>query len=100
MFVGYDTCHDPMNKSNSWGAFVASLNSDFSMWFSATDNHKKGEELSSHMSKDIKAALTKYREQNKRLPSKIIIYRDGVGEGQLAEVYKVEVVNLKVCNFY
>jgi len=42
-------------------------------------------------------ALSKFREYNQgRLPQRIVIYRDGVGEGQLAFVYRYEVDLIKV----
>ena len=39
----------------------------------------------------ILAALKKYHMENGCLPEKIIIYRDGVGDGQLPAVYAHEV---------
>ncbi|XP_029341126.1 piwi-like protein Siwi [Acyrthosiphon pisum] len=36
-------------------------------------------------------ALAKYRTKNGALPTSIIIYRDGVGEGQISHVHKTEV---------
>jgi len=42
-------------------------------------------------------ALQKYREYNHGyLPQRIVLYRDGVGDGQIPYVYKHEVVVLKV----
>lgn len=37
------------------------------------------------------AALKKYHTVNNTLPSRIIVYRDGVGDGQLAVVVEFEV---------
>lgn len=42
-------------------------------------------------------ALHKYFEINKALPNNIIVYRDGVGDGQLSHVHKYEVTKIKVC---
>ena len=36
-------------------------------------------------------ALEKYHEVNGTLPDRIIVYRDGVGDGQLAAVFEHEV---------
>jgi aubergine-like protein len=42
-------------------------------------------------------ALYKYRKHNQnRLPQRIVIYRDGVGEGQIPYVYEHEVDKIKV----
>ena len=39
--------------------------------------------------------LKKYYKKNKRKPERIVFYRDGVSEGQYAEVCKKEVRALK-----
>lgn len=41
-------------------------------------------------------ALNKYRYKNNTLPNSIIIYRDGVGDGQLSYVHRTEVDMVKV----
>jgi aubergine-like protein len=43
------------------------------------------------------ASLRKYHEINGQLPDKIIIYRDGVGDGQLQAVIEHEVSQLIQC---
>jgi len=42
-------------------------------------------------------ALSKYKHKNNKLPNSIIIYRDGVGDGQLSYVHQTEVNMIKVC---
>ena len=44
----------------------------------------------------LSAALKKYNEVNGCLPDRIIVYRDGVGEGQLSHVSEFEVAQMKV----
>jgi len=39
----------------------------------------------------ILEALSKYQNKNGALPTSIIVYRDGVGEGQISHFYKTEV---------
>lgn len=41
-------------------------------------------------------ALNKYKSKNNSLPNSIIIYRDGVGDGQLSYVHRTEVDMVKV----
>lgn len=48
----------------------------------------------------VSEALSKYKSKNGTLPKSIVIYRDGVGEGQISDVYKIEVKLLKVGIFY
>lgn len=44
----------------------------------------------------ILEALNKYRYKNNTLPNSIVIYRDGVGDGQLSYVHRTEVDMVKV----
>lgn len=53
MLVGFDVCHDKQNKNVSYGAFVATLNSQCSKYFSCVQPHKSGEELSNQFSLHI-----------------------------------------------
>lgn len=41
----------------------------------------------------------KYKQKNGTLPTSIVIYRDGVGEGQITQVHKTEVKLLQVILF-
>lgn len=40
--------------------------------------------------------MLKYRSKNGVLPSCIVVYRDGVGEGQITHVHKTEIKLMKV----
>lgn len=44
---------------------------------------------------NMRAALRRYNDINRELPDRIIIYRDGVGDGQLQTVVDHEVTQLK-----
>lgn len=96
MVCGYDVCHDSNQKSKSVGAFVASIHPSLSRWFSTANHHTNGEELSNFLATDMGLALREFEKRNKCLPDRIILYRDGVGEGQLHYVYKHEVKQLQV----
>ena len=96
MFVGFDVSHDTMNKSLSYGSLVASLNNSVSRFFSIVTAHKTGEELSNEIGLNLVKALRKYQEANEdALPTRIIIYRDGVGDGQIPYVCKHEIAMIK-----
>jgi len=45
----------------------------------------------------VVASLKKYNEINGCLPERIVIYRDGVGDGQLNAVIDHEIPQLKEC---
>ncbi|XP_076679730.1 aubergine isoform X3 [Andrena cerasifolii] len=95
MVVGFDVCHDPNDKGRDFGALVASLDKSLTRYFSAVSSHSTGEELSNEFSINMLKALHNYRQMNQTLPSHIVIYRDGVGEGQLPYVYEHEVEQVK-----
>lgn len=97
MTVGYDVCHDPKNKSDSWGAMVATMdlkkqNNEF---FSVVNRHKSGEELSMYMGLNILKAVNQFMEINGALPERILFFRDGVGDGQIGQVLQQELTVLK-----
>ncbi|KAJ8670824.1 hypothetical protein QAD02_002083 [Eretmocerus hayati] len=74
---------------------VASLDANFGQYFSAVSRHSSGEELSNDLALHVGQAILAYRKKNSRLPNPIIIYRDGVGEGQTPFVHDYEVVQIK-----
>lgn len=99
MVIGFDVCHDTRDKSKSYGALVASMYGGglkHPKYFSTVNHHASGEELSNYMAQNVIKALHSYRSDfNGTLPQRIIIYRDGVGEGQLNYVYEHEVGAIK-----
>ena len=91
MVVGFDVCHDTSSKAQSFGAMVASLDKAMSRYFSAVTPHNSGEELSNNLALNMMKALRKYQDCNGgTLPQRIILYRDGVGEGQVPFVISTE----------
>lgn len=94
MFCGYDTYHDTAKRGRSFGAFVASVNDKYSRWFSRADAHDRPEELSAQITTNMRLALKRYHEVNKAYPQMIFLYRDGVSDGQLDQVYNVELQDL------
>jgi len=45
----------------------------------------------------VTGALKKYYMENKVLPDRIVVFRDGVGDGQLETVHEHEVKQLLEC---
>lgn len=95
MVVGYDVCHDPTDRQKSFGAMVASLDKQITRYFNTASAHTSGEELSNDFALNLIKACKTYQEINKKLPDRIIIYRDGVGDGQLQYVIEHEVELIK-----
>lgn len=97
MTVGFDVSHDTSDRSKSYGALVACMDMTKEInYFSAVSAHHNGEELSNDLCLNMTKALQEYRHTSGgALPKKILIYRDGVGEGQTGYVLEHEVKQLK-----
>lgn len=95
MIVGIDTHHEAGNKGLTVGGFVASLNPEFTRWYSKPCIQEKREELVNGLTGSMEAALTAFKKFNSYLPERIILYRDGVGDGQLSFVQSYEVAQFK-----
>lgn len=97
MICGVDTYHDSQVKGRSVAALVCSLNKQATRYFSkVTFQHNHGE-LCHGLNVGMTAALKKYHEVNGALPDRIIVYRDGVGDGQLPAVCETEMPQLLNC---
>ncbi|XP_060666296.1 protein argonaute-3-like [Drosophila nasuta] len=83
MICGIDSYHDPSQKSSSVAAFVASLNATYTQWYSKAVVQTKREELVNGLTSAFECAMESYKRRNGYLPDSVIIYRDGVGDGQL-----------------
>jgi aubergine-like protein len=95
MIVGIDTYHEANQKGNAVGGFVASMNSSFTKYNSIPTIQKKKEELLNGLIASMERTLRNYKQINSTLPDRIIIYRDGVGDGQLQHVETYEIPQFK-----
>lgn len=91
MICGIDVYHSKTDASVC--GFVASLDESISRWFSVATFQEK--ELSDHMRVAFKKLLEAWAKQNNYYPKKIVIVRDGIGDGQLdyCKRYEVEQIN-------
>ncbi|KAK7433694.1 piwi domain-containing protein [Colletotrichum acutatum] len=106
MIVGYDVTH-PTNMSNdkssapSLVGMVASVDKDLGQWPAvAWEQPSRQEMLGEELTENFKSRLLLWRQRNQsRLPGFIIIYRDGVSEGQFAQVLTTELPMIrKACD--
>ena len=93
MVIGYDTWHDTSKKDTAVGAIVCTLNQTLTKMISFTTLHKNGEELCSQFKSHLMTAIEAYKSYNGSYPAKIIIYRDGVGDGQIEQLLSVSYLN-------
>lgn len=97
MVCGIDVYHDASGRGNSVAAFVASLNKYASRWYSKAIIQRPRQEVIDGLKHSFTESLKKYYEVNNALPERIIIYRDGVGDGQLRFVADHEMPQLISC---
>ncbi|XP_037339536.2 piwi-like protein 2 [Pungitius pungitius] len=97
MVVGVDVHHDTSKAHQSVMGFVASVNSSLTRWYSRVTFQTPNEELINGFRVCLLAALQKYHEVNHNLPEKIVVYRDGVSDGQLNMVAQYEIPQLIKC---
>ncbi|KAG1661158.1 Piwi-like protein Ago3 [Nymphon striatum] len=94
MICGVDVYHDAKTRGRSCVGFTASINQNITRWFSNAHFQNSGEELVNGLKIFLVSACRKYYEVNHELPQKIVVYRDGVGDGQLTHVADYEVPQL------
>lgn len=95
MVIGYDTYHDA-KRNKSVGAFIASTNASFTRYVSSVQMHENSEEISPSFNGHLIKCLKAYRQiNNGNLPSKLFVYRDGVGAGDIGRVKELEVNALR-----
>ncbi|XP_015733495.1 piwi-like protein 1 [Coturnix japonica] len=97
MIVGIDCYHDTLSGKQSIAGFVASLNEIMTRWFSRCVVQSCGQELVDGLKACLQTALKEWFKWNKYLPSRIIVYRDGVGDGQLNTLVNYEVPQFLDC---
>ncbi|XP_028415241.1 piwi-like protein 1 [Dendronephthya gigantea] len=97
MVIGIDCYHDSLSKGKSISGFVASMNQSLTKYYSRCTSQHTGQELVDGIKVCVTGALRKYNEVNKTLPDRIIVFRDGVGDGQLAAVFEHEVKQFMEC---
>lgn len=90
MVVGIDVFHDKSRKSGSIAGIVASINDSLSRYYSNVAIQKQGQEIIDALKFTFMQALVRYYEANNAWPENIVVFRDGVGDGQLDVVAQHE----------
>ncbi|KFO38129.1 Piwi-like protein 2 [Fukomys damarensis] len=97
MVIGMDVYHDPSRGMRSVVGFVASINLTLTKWYSRVVFQMPHQEIVDSLKMCLVSALKKFYEVNHCLPEKIVVYRDGVSDGQLKTVAKYEIPQLQEC---
>ncbi|KAI1090938.1 Piwi-domain-containing protein [Rostrohypoxylon terebratum] len=99
MVVGIDVTHSPMEGALSIAGMVASVDKDLGQWPAILRCQKnKGGEMVDQLEEMLTTRIQLWQSKNKRYPENIVVYRDGVSEGQYDLVRKEELPKLqKAC---
>ncbi|TRY63151.1 hypothetical protein TCAL_10352 [Tigriopus californicus] len=97
MVVGIDVYHDPGQRNQSIAGVVTSINQRFSRWHSTTSFQRPHQELVDALKISFLSGLKAYHQENNQWPNQVIVFRDGVGDGQMEFTQKHEVRQLKEC---
>ncbi|KAI8946453.1 ribonuclease H-like domain-containing protein [Xylaria longipes] len=101
MIVGYDVTHPTNLAGNSKGVpslagMVASVDNDLGQWpGTAWAQSARQEMLDKTLEDRFVQRLRLYQKHSRRLPDNIIIFRDGVSEGQYEQVLKEELPSIR-----
>lgn len=91
MVCGLDVYHGGVGKKSVM-AFTCSLDINVSKHWSQTVSQESHEELSSQLRDCVQGGIKAFSRLNSGVsPKKVIIYRDGVSEGQMQAVLEGEV---------
>lgn len=91
--IGYDTYHNAGSRNRTVGAFVASMNQTFTRWYSRVSFPSTHEQLGIMLTLHLRDCLSKYAQANLgAFPERIIIFRNGVSDGQIPQVSIVTIL--------
>lgn len=93
MLIGIDVTHPSPGSSEgapSISAVVASIDEHLAQWPGSVRTQKGREEMVQGLKQMVLERLDLWRRKHNTLPNKIILYRDGVSEGQYELVLKLE----------
>lgn len=95
MIVGIDVYHEKGKQMSSVVGFVASMDKTFTEWYSvAAMQRSTHQELMKSVQDAFHKVVNQFKAKNGLLPEKIIIYRDGVSDGDLKQVEDIELSDL------
>ncbi|XP_043338628.1 piwi-like protein 4 isoform X1 [Cervus canadensis] len=94
MVVGINVCKDAFSKETVVVGFVASINPRITRWFSRCILQRTTAHVADCLKVFMIGALNRWYKHNHGLPARIIVYRDGVGDGQLKTLVDYEVPQL------
>lgn len=94
MLIGADVYHNKGKESIA--AVIATINKDYSKYCSLSNVQSvRGKEIMDNIADMVMECVDTFAATNKKLPKKILYYRDGVGDTMMDLVSKYEIVKIK-----
>jgi len=98
MLVGIDVTHPgpgSVKGTPSIAAVVASWDHEYAQYPASMEIQESRKEMVTNLDKMMIARLDLFRAKSKMLPNRVLVYRDGVSEGQFLTVVKEELPLIK-----
>ncbi|KAL4483007.1 hypothetical protein ABPG74_019033 [Tetrahymena malaccensis] len=90
MIIGIETSMKKVKNQQVIGV-VASINKDFTKYFSDVDIRTENDTTLPTLSNIVAKAIQSYVKNTKSLPAEVIVYRQGLGEGQIQQSFDLEI---------
>jgi len=98
MLMGIDVTHPgpgSVKGAPSIAAVVASYEAEFAQYPASMEIQETKKEMVTNLAKMTWERLTLFKQKNKCLPQRVLVYRDGVSEGQFYTVIEEELPAMK-----
>jgi eukaryotic translation initiation factor 2C len=98
MLVGMDVTHPgpgSVKGTPSIAAVVASIDTHFAQYPASMEIQESKKEMITNLSNMMVERLHAFKQRNNRLPERVLVYRDGVSEGQFGTVVTEELPAIK-----
>lgn len=96
MTIGFEISKDAKDKSISFGCLVATMDLKQDVeFFTHVSSVRGSDKISTEFSLGVMQAVREWKQKYSSLPSRLIIYRGGVGDGDLDYLENIEVASLK-----
>merc|ERR1712080_556033 len=95
IFFGADVTHPGVADANTVAAVVASMDRYATKYSSVVKAQPNRQEIIEELDVIVEELLRRFRSQTKSIPTRIVFFRDGVGESQMWSVYQDEVDKIK-----
>lgn len=91
LIIGIDISTDSRDKRRVYSVLVGMMDMKEPKYISAVSQQSSSDEVSNQLPMNVIKILRAYQEVHKALPTRVCIYRSGVGDGQIQYIVENEV---------